>query len=68
MPKQLEAKLTQTVRELARISRRLHRVNQHKLPIYWSVQPRVFTVLNLLEQLLQDDQQTLASYLHQPKE
>ncbi len=67
MPKQLEAELTRTLQELARIRRRLHRVNQHKLPIYWSVQPRVFAVLALLEQLLTDDQQTLASYLPQPK-
>ena len=68
MPNQLEAELTRTLQELARIRRRLHRVNQHKLLIYWSVQPRVFTVLTLLEQLLTDDQQALTSYLPQPKE
>lgn len=67
MPNQLEAQLTQTLQELARIRRRLHRVNQHKLPIYWSVQPRVFAALTLLEQLLKDDQQTLTSYLPQLK-
>ena len=55
MPKQIEAELAQTLRELARIHRRLQRVNQHKLPIYWSLQPRVFVVLNALENALQSD-------------
>ena len=68
MPNQLETELTRTLQELARIGRRLHRVNQHKLPIYWSVQPHVFAVLTLLEKLLKDDQQALSSYLPQPKE
>lgn len=67
MPKQLEVELTKTLQEIARVRRRLHRVNQHKLPIYWSVQPRVFAVLDALEQLLQEDRQTLAAYLPQPK-
>ncbi len=67
MPKQLETELTQALRDLARIRLRLQRVNQQKLPIYWSVQPRVFVVLDLLEQLLRDDQQALATYLLQPK-
>ena len=59
MPKQLEAELTKTLQEVSRVRRRLSRVNAHKLPIYWSLQPRVFEALQALENALQNDLETL---------
>ena len=61
MPKPIEAELSRTLQELARIRRRLTRVNQHKLPFYWNLQPRVFEALQALQNALQSDVETLAA-------
>ena len=67
MPSQTLAELTNIRAQAARLHKRLLRLNARKLPVYWSVQPAVFSTLARLEQLLQEDQQHLSACLSTPK-
>ncbi len=68
MPTKTLAELTNIRTQLARLHKRLERLDKHKLPIYWQLQPRVFVMMRALEGLLKEDETALADYLSKTQE
>ena len=59
MPTKTLLELEKSLRAVSRLRARLTQINQHKLPIYWSLQPRVFEALRALESALKADAKEL---------
>ncbi len=68
MPTKTLAELANIRTQLNRLHKRLERLDKHKLPIYWSLQPRVFVIMSTLEGLLKEDENALSECLSKPKE
>jgi hypothetical protein len=66
MPAKTLLELDKTLRAVSRVRARLTKLNRHKLPIYWSLQPRVFLALDALENALQTDLETLLALQQNP--
>ena len=67
MPTKTLAELANIRTQLNRLHKRLERIDKHKLPIYWQLQPRVFVVISTLERLLKEGETLLADYLSKPQ-
>ena len=68
MPTKTLAELANIRTQLNRLHKRLERLDKHKLPVYWSLQPRVFVMMSALEGLLKDDEKALMGYVSKPEE
>ena len=68
MPTKTLAELAKIRIKLNHLHKRLNRLDKHKLPIYWSLQPRVFVIMSTLEGLLKEDENALLACLSKPKE
>ena len=68
MPTKTLTELANILIQLNRLHKRLERLDKHKLPIYWQLQPRVFVLMRTLEGLLKEDEAVLADYLSKPQE
>ena len=66
MPAKTLLELDKTLRAVSRVRARLTKLNRHKLPIYWALQPRVFLALDVLENALQTDLETLLALQQNP--
>ncbi|MBQ3666900.1 MAG: hypothetical protein II913_02440 [Elusimicrobiaceae bacterium] len=66
MPAKTLLELDKTLRAVSRVRARLTKLNRHKLPIYWASQPRVFLALDVLENALQTDLETLLALQQNP--
>ena len=67
MPTKTLVELANIRTQLNRLHKRLERLDKHKLPIYWQLQPRVFVVISTLEGLLKEEETLLADYLSKPQ-
>ncbi len=68
MPIKTLTELVKIRLQLNRLHKRLERLDKHKLPIYWALQPRVFVLMRTLEELLKEDETVLADYLSKTQE
>ena len=67
MPTKTLVELANIRTQLNRLHKRLERLDKHKLPIYWQLQPRVFVVISTLEGLLKEEETLLADDLSKPQ-
>lgn len=67
MPTKTLAELVNIRTQLNRLHKRLERIDKHKLPVHWQLQPRVFVVISTLERLLKEEETLLADYLSKPQ-